>query len=143
VQIDPQQERKLILIVEDYEDDAFLTQRAFEIAEVKNPLRFVPTGREAIAYLNGDSPYTDREKYPLPSLVLLDVRMPLVDGFAVLKWARSQARFANLRVVVLTGCEEKRAECYALGADSFMAKPLSFTDAAELSRSIERPRLAA
>ncbi len=138
VQINSAQER-LILIVEDYEDDAFFVQRAFEKAAVENPLQFVPTGREAITYLNGDPPYADREKYPLPSLVLLDVTMPLMDGFEVLEWVRSQPRFANLRVVVLTGSEEKRAESYELGADAFMVKPLDSVGAAELSRSIECP----
>ncbi len=137
VQINSAQVRQLILIVEDYEDDAFFVERAFEKAAVKNPLRFVSMGREAIAYLNGDPPYADREKYPLPSLVLLDVRMPLIDGFEVLKWVRSQPRFTNLRVVVLTGSEEKRAESYELGADAFMVKPLDSVGAAELSRSIE------
>ena len=68
--------------------------------------------------------------------------MPLIDGFQVLEWVRSQAKFANLRVVVLTGCEESRAQCFELGASAFMVKPLSFTDAAELSRSIERSLLA-
>ena len=68
--------------------------------------------------------------------------MPLTDGLDVLGWIRSQARFAQLQVVVLTGSEEKRYASFELGADSFMVKPLSFTDAAELSRSIERPLVA-
>ena len=106
-------------------------------------MRFVPSCREATAYLNADPPYDDRAKHPFPSLVLLDVGIPLENGFDLLKWVRGQARFAQLRVVVLTGSPEKRAESYALGANSFMVKPLSFTDAAELSRSIVRPRLAA
>jgi CheY-like chemotaxis protein len=69
-------------------------------------------------------------------------RMPLMDGFEVLKWVRRQPRFANLRVVVLTGSEEKRAASYEHGADSFMVKPLDSIAAGELSRSIERPLLA-
>jgi CheY-like chemotaxis protein len=142
VQINPVQQSDLILIVEDDEDDSFFIQRAFEKAAVTNLLKFVNTASEALAYLNGDPPYTDRAKYLSPGLILLDVRMPVTDGFEVLKWVRNQARFAQLRVVVLTGSEEKRAASYELGANSFMLKPLDSTAAAELSRSIERPLAA-
>ena len=123
-------------MVEDDQDDAFFVKKAFQKAAVQTPLVFVTRGQEAIAYLNGDAPYADREKYPLPGLILLDLGLPLVDGFDVLKWVRNQPRFAQLRVVVLTGSEEKRAACYALGADSFMVKPLASRAAADLCRSI-------
>jgi CheY-like chemotaxis protein len=132
-------QKPLILIVDDNEDDVLLIRVAFEKAGVGSPLRSVRDGTEAIAYLNGDPPYSDRSKHPLPGLVLLDVRMPITGGFEVLKWIRNQARFAQLRVIMLTGSNEIREanSAYKLGANSFMVKPLDFLAASELSRSIE------
>lgn len=131
---------RLILLVEDNSDDALLVRRAFERAGVKHPLRWLSSGMEAIAYLNGDPPYTDRTKAPLPAMVLLDIKMPATDGFEVLRWIRRQPQFATLCVVMLTSSDEIRDVnlAYQLRADSFLVKPLDFWNAAELSNSVER-----
>lgn len=134
----PQQ--PLILLVEDNEDDVLLIRRGFERAGIEHPLRVVTSGIEAIAYLTGEAPYWDRAKHPLPSLVLLDIKMPMADGFAVLKWIRRQPEFARLCVVMLTSSDEIRDVnlAYQLGANSFFVKPLDFWNAAELWRAVQR-----
>jgi CheY-like chemotaxis protein len=122
------------------ENDTILTKLGLEHAGLKHPIYSVLGGLEAIAYLNGDPPYRDRGRYPLPFLVLLDIKMPRVDGFDVLRWVRQQPRFANLPEVMLTGSEDGREAntAYQLGASSFFVKSLDFANAAELSRSVER-----
>jgi CheY-like chemotaxis protein len=136
----PTQQKPLILLVEDNEDDVLLIKRAFERAAVGNPLRALSCGTEAIAYLNGDPPYWNRAECPLPAMVLLDIKMPVTDGFEVLKWIRRQPDFARLCIVMLTSSDEIRDVnlAYQLGATSFLVKPLDFWNAAELSRAIER-----
>jgi CheY-like chemotaxis protein len=130
----------LILLVEDQPDDVYLIKRAFERAGLKHPIKAVPNGNEAMAYLNGDKPYDDRIDWPLPMLVLLDIKMPRTDGFDVLRWIRHQPKFARLCVVMLTSSDEIRDVnmAYQLGANSFLVKPLDFWNAADLSRSVEK-----
>jgi CheY-like chemotaxis protein len=96
----------VILLAEDREDDVVLIRRAFRQAYVNNPLQVVQDGVEAISYLRGEGKYSNREEYPLPDLILLDLKMPRVDGFEVLKWIREQPSLATLRVVVLTSSED-------------------------------------
>jgi CheY-like chemotaxis protein len=117
-----------ILIVEDNEDDAFLIQRALERANVLNPVKVVRSGEEALAYLKGEGLFKDRTGYPLPGLVLLDLKMPGIDGFAVLDWVRQQASFRQMRVVVLTSSTDVRDvnRAFRSGADSFLIKPADF-----------------
>src|SRR5205807_1478000 len=95
----------LILLAEDREDDIVLIQSALKAASVPYPIHVVRDGEEAIAYLNGDGAYSDRNKYPLPILMLLDLKMPRKDGFEVLEWIRQQVDLRTLRVVVLTSSE--------------------------------------
>jgi CheY-like chemotaxis protein len=137
---EPTQQTPLILIVEDNEDDVMLIQRTFKRAAVGNPLRTLRSGSEAIAYLKGEPPYWNRDEYPLPALVLLDIKMTRIDGFEVLKWIRRQPEFARLCVVMLTSSDEIRDVnlAYLLGATSFLVKPLDVWNAADLSRAIER-----
>jgi CheY-like chemotaxis protein len=116
---------KTILLVEDYEDDAILLQMALASAGALNPVVIVKDGEEAVAYLAGEGAYSDRKKFPLPSLVLLDLKMPKMDGFQVMEWVKSQPQFKDIGIFVLSGLEEiKQVEkAYALGARSFLAKP--------------------
>lgn len=95
---------------------------------------------ECIGYLKGDPPFGDRKAYPLPALVLLDIKLPGVDGFEVLRWIRAQSNFARLCVVMLTSSDEVRLvnRAYQLGANSFLVKPLEFWNATELLHSVER-----
>lgn len=117
-----------ILIAEDDENDVFLIRRAFHQAQFENPLHVVSNGEEAIAYLKGDEPFADREKYPTPSLVLLDLKMPRKNGFEVLSWIRQHPEFNALAVVVLTSSQESSDinQAYALGANSYLVKPANF-----------------
>ena len=136
---EPGAKRSLILLVDDNPDDIFLTQRAFERAGVPHQVRSASGGVEAIAYLAGDPPFQDRIKYPLPDLMLLDIKMPAVDGFEVLRWVRRQSHLSRLNVVMLTSSDDLRDVnlAYMLGANSFLVKPLNFWNAADLARSLE------
>jgi CheY-like chemotaxis protein len=127
-------EEPLILLVEDREDDIVVIQRAFKRTQIQTAIQIARDGEEAISYLSGTGKYVNRAEYPLPWLVLLDLKMPRADGFEVLKWIRQQAGCRCLIVVVLTSSEQIRDvnKAYALGANSFMVKPLDFENTAAL-----------
>ena len=116
----------VILVVEDREDDILLIRRAFDRASVTNPIQVVRDGEEAIAYLIGEGQYANRDEYPLPVLVLLDLKLPRKDGFEVLSWIRSQPGIRSLPVVVLTSSNQIRDvnRAYQLGANSFFVKEI-------------------
>lgn len=127
-----------ILIVEDNDDDAFLIQRAFQHANILNGVRVVATGENAIDYLSGKGSYSNRTENPLPKLVLLDLKMPGIDGFEVLRWIRRQPGLETLRVVVLTSSTDVRDVNLAiqLGAAGFMIKPADFLRLVEFSEAL-------
>ena len=127
-----------ILLVEDSEDDIFTIQRAFEQGAIANPLAVVRDGEEGVAYLNGDGKYENRDSYPLPVLVLLDLRLPRMDGFEVLRWIREQPRFATVPVVVMTASSALKdiSLAYQCGANSFMVKPSDFQDVVRMSKTL-------
>ena len=127
-----------ILLVENNQDDILLVLRAFQRAGVTRRIQAVTSGKHALAYLQGAHPYADRGEYPLPALVLLDIKMPGMDGFEVLRWIRRQPEFFELSVIMLTNSDHIRDanEAYHLGANSFLVKPLDFENAAELARSL-------
>jgi len=129
-------DQAVILLAEDREDDILLIRRAFQKAYVNNPLHVVKDGEEAISYLSGEGKYSNRAEFPLPDLMLLDLKMPRVDGFEVLEWIRKQPGLASLRVVVLTASDHLRDvnRAYKLGANSFMVKPVDFEDVVHMSR---------
>jgi len=129
----------VILLAEDREADIILVRHAFKKANLLNPLHVVHDGAEAIAYLSGEDPYANRAEYPLPALVLLDLKMPLVNGFEVLKWIRSDPHFSALRVVVLTVSDEMQDvnRAYQLGANSFLVKPMDFQNLAPLINAFQ------
>jgi CheY-like chemotaxis protein len=127
-----------ILLVEDNDDDVLLVRRAFAQAKILNPVRVARTGEEALEYLSGTGRYADRAEYPLPSLVLLDLKMPGLNGFDVLRWIRLQPGFSALRVVMLTSSDDIRDlnTAYQLGANSFLVKPVDFERLVEISRAL-------
>src|SRR6267378_369224 len=116
-------EKYLVLMVDDSEDDCLLLKMAVGGAERLNFIGSVSDGEELISYLNGSEQYADRQRYPLPDLLLLDLMMPRKNGFEVLEWLRQQP-FEDMIVVVLSGSEQpedvKRA--MELGADHYEPK---------------------
>jgi CheY-like chemotaxis protein len=139
VMTEPATKDGVILLVDDNPDDIFLTKRAFGRAGIKHVVKSVGGGAETIAYLAGDAPYDDRVKYPLPALVLLDIKMPAINGFEVLRWLRRQPHLAHLCVVMLTSSDDLKDVnlAYMLGAKSFLVKPLSSWNATDLAHSLE------
>jgi CheY-like chemotaxis protein len=117
-----------ILLVEDSPDDALLIQRAFRKANLANSVQLVRDGEEAVAYLKGDPPFADRSQFPLPVLMLLDLKLPRRSGLEVLEWIRQDSTLKRLPVVVLTSSREtvdvNRA--YDLGVNSYLTKPVGF-----------------
>ena len=118
-------EKPTVLLVDDSKNDLFLTRAAFARAEFKNPLQAVRNGDEAIAYLKGEGPYHDREKFPLPAVMLLDLNMPMKSGFEVLKWVGEQNGLKRLSIIVLSASTrpEDVEQAFELGANSFLVKP--------------------
>jgi len=128
-----------MLVAEDNEDHALLIRRAFQQARLMNPVHFVEDGAEAIAYLNGDGKYANRDEFPIPGLLLLDLKMPNKNGFEVMEWIRAQPLLRHLKIVVLTTSDRvfdvQRA--YQLGAASFLVKPLDFRDFIQLGPALK------
>lgn len=114
-----------ILIVEDYEDDARLLEMLIKGAGVSNPVRTVLSAEQAIAYLLGGPPYSDRSRFPLPSVIFLDLKLLGIDGFEFLRWLRGNPHSQGAFIVVLsaTGDLASVQAAYALGANSFLVKP--------------------
>jgi CheY-like chemotaxis protein len=114
-----------LLLVEDNEDDVFLMRRALHGANVVNPLQVVEDGQEALDYLSGKGKFADREQFPVPAVVFLDLKLPFISGHDVLAWIRKQKEFETLVVIVLTSSNEASdlSRCYALGANSYLVKP--------------------
>jgi CheY-like chemotaxis protein len=100
-------------------------RRALQKAEINCPLHVVRDGQEALDYLRGTGPFVDRDHYPLPAIMFLDLKMPFVDGFDVLAWIDSQPAIKNIPVVVLTSSSEDRDRKKAaeLGAKAYCVKP--------------------
>ncbi len=117
-----------ILLVEDNPKDVVLIQRAFRKAQISAPLKSVSDGEKAIAYLSGESPYQDRAEYPIPVLILLDLKLPRRSGAEVLAWLRQQPGLKRIPVVMLTASREYADvnRSYDLGANAYMVKPVSF-----------------
>jgi CheY-like chemotaxis protein len=132
-----------ILLVEDNEDDAVLTKRALSLAGVTNPIVVVETGPAAIDYLAGTNQFHDRARHPLPAVVLLDLKLPMMSGHEVLSWIRSQRHLEGLVVVVLTSSSEPSdlRRSYSLGANSYLVKPLTTGQLIDLGKAFQWPWL--
>ena len=117
--------KKLILLAEDDENDVFFMRRALQKAEIGLPLQVVRDGQQAIDYLNGEGEFGDRGRHPLPSIILLDLKMPFLNGFEVLSWVGSQVSLNEIPVVILTSSAEERDRRKAaeLGAKAYFVKP--------------------
>ena len=122
--------KKNILLVDDAEDDILLMKHACRAAKFEPSLNTLRNGEEAVAYLNGQGLYADRTQFPVPSVMLLDLHMPQMDGFGVLAWVRSQPVLKSLPVIILTssGLREDVNRAFALGSNSYLIKPPSLSD---------------
>ena len=127
-----------LLLVEDDPNDVALIRRAFKKARILNPLNIVHDGEEAIAYLAGQGEYADRSKFPLPAVVLLDLKLPRRSGHEVLAWLRQQPGLRRLPVVVLTSSSDTPdvRQAYDLGANSYLVKPVSFDGLMEMVKTL-------
>ena len=129
--------QRAVLLVEDKSADVLLIQRAWGKAGIANPLQVVTDGDQAVAYLAGEEPYADRKQYPLPVLVLLDLKLPCRSGLEVLEWVRQQRGLRRLPVVVLTSSQESSDinRAYDLGANSYLVKPVEFAPLLEMMKT--------
>jgi CheY-like chemotaxis protein len=117
--------RKAILVADDSAEDAYILKRAFERAGMTVPIQFVKDGQELIDYLSGTEGFSDRKNHPMPRVVLLDLKMPKLNGFDVLRWLQKQPELRRLIVTVLSSSDESRDVnlAYDLGANSYVVKP--------------------
>lgn len=129
---------QIVLYVEDEESDRLLMQWGFQKQGMEAMLRMVKDGQEALDYLSGAAAYTEREKHPLPGVVLLDLNLPEVHGFEVLEWIRAHPLHRELPVVIFSSSsrEEDRAKARLLGANEFIPKPSSGLQFAEVARTV-------
>lgn len=129
-----------LLLVENDEQDVWILQRAFKSLDVTNPVFLARDGEEAINYLSSKGEYVNRDEFPLPYLVFLDLKMPKLDGFEVLRFIRSTPALEHLFVVVLTGPDRNREVTRALemGADSYLVKPGDLADLQDLLALLEK-----
>jgi two-component system response regulator len=129
---------KIILLVEDNPDDEALTLRALKKNNIRNEVVVARDGAEALDYLFGLRAYEGRDTSMLPQVVLLDLKLPKVDGLAVLRAIRGDERTKRLPVVILTSSKQERdlLEGYEIGANSYVRKPVDFAAFAEAVRHL-------
>jgi CheY-like chemotaxis protein len=127
-----------ILLAEDQQNDVLLMQLAMERAGLDNPLFAVDDGEAVVNYLCGNPPYSNRNSYPLPALLLLDLKMPRLDGFGVLAWLQQRPQFAHIGTVILSSSslESDILRARSLGADDYLVKPNNNSDLAEIMISL-------
>jgi two-component system response regulator len=130
--------RRLILLVEDKLDDVELTLRAFAKTDVETEIVVARDGEEALDYLFGTGSHAGRDLAVTPAVMFLDLKLRKVDGLEVLRRVRSDERTRYLPVVMLTSSKEKRdvLDCYDLGANSFIRKPVDFTRFVDAARQL-------
>jgi CheY-like chemotaxis protein len=130
--------RGILLVVDDDENDVRLLRRAFSKVGIDVAMEVVHDGEEAIQYLHGDDRFQDRQMFPIPRLLLLDLKMPRANGFEVLEWVRKQAGLRRMLVVVMTNSDEPEDvdRAYDLGANSFLKKPDSFLNLIKVTQKL-------
>lgn len=127
-----------ILLVEDNRMDVELIIDAFREARLGNAIQVARNGAEALDYLFGEGVYGDRKQYPLPDIVLLDLKMPGIDGHEVLKRIKVREKLRRLPVIILTSSRDEgdRAVSYDNGANSYLVKPVSFDEFTKVVKQV-------
>jgi DNA-binding response OmpR family regulator len=126
-----------ILLVEDDENDVFFFQHAMTKAGIDYPLHVARDGQEAINYLAGVGKFARRDEFPLPSLILLDLKLPLVMGLDVLRWIRRQPRLVPIVIILSSSQEESDiAAAYSLGSNAYLVKPLQTSELGAMVRAV-------
>jgi CheY-like chemotaxis protein len=136
--------RPLILLCEDNREDAFLLRRAFAKADLACSILDVRNGQQAINYLSGTGLFTNREEHPLPDLVVLDLKMPLMDGFEVLAWMQTKPELKGIPAIILSGSAES-ADVEAsqkLGAQEYLVKPKDWDELISFARKLHERYLS-
>lgn len=129
---------KIILLVEDNPDDEALTLRALRSSNILNEVVVARDGREALDYLFGEGAYAGRDLSTMPEVVLLDLKLPKIDGLEVLRQIRSHERIRFMPVVILTSSREEKdiINSYSLGANSYICKPVDFIQFTEAAKQL-------
>lgn len=130
---------RVVLVVEDNADDWFLLQRGIKRAGITQTFQHVPDGQQAIDYLQGVNPFSDRTVYPLPVLVLLDLKLPVKHGFEVLSWIRQRPQLNGLAVVIFSSskAEADLVRAYNSGANAFLVKPTAAEKLPEVLHALD------
>ncbi|PAW77628.1 MAG: hypothetical protein B9S32_10115 [Verrucomicrobia bacterium Tous-C9LFEB] len=131
-------EPRIILMVEDNDDDAFITSRAFNSAQVDVTIKRAEDGQSAMDYLEGGGVYADRKTYPLPDIVLLDLKLPRKSGLEVLQWVRKHPTLHPMVILVLTSSSERAdvEAAYQLHVNAYVVKPTSINHMVDIARHI-------
>lgn len=129
-----------ILVAEDNEDDIFILQATLKRVGIRNPVQFCRTGQEVVEYLRGEGAFVDRSQFPIPRLLLLDLKMPVMSGLDVLRWMRENPKFAIKPTIVLTSSrhEVDVNSAYELGANAYLVKPGRLEDFEQVLQLMEK-----
>jgi CheY-like chemotaxis protein len=132
--------KEVVLIAEDNPDEALLMRRALDKAGFVATVKLLNDGEQVLLYLQGLEPYADREANPLPSLIILDLKMPRKSGFEVLEWMRDNPEYAVVPTLVFSSSmiEADIRDAYLLGANTFITKPSSFLDLVQTMEMIRK-----
>lgn len=133
------QPRPVILLVDDNPHDVVLIRLAFRRVGIIDTIQLVKDGAEAMRYINGEGAYADRHQFPIPTLILLDLKMPQTSGFDVLQWIREQPELSTVIVVVMSGSKNDQdiERAYALGANSYLIKPTRFEEMVKMMETLK------
>jgi CheY-like chemotaxis protein len=128
----------VILLVEDDPDDVLFLKRALQKARVRQTIRVVRDGEECVQYLKGAGRFGDRRKHPLPCLIILDLKLPKMDGLEILRWIREHDELRDLPVLMVSASGETadRAEAERNGVEAYHVKPVSFAELVRLATEI-------
>jgi CheY-like chemotaxis protein len=126
-----------ILIIEDDPNDVLLLRKALSRAGIKDPIQVATDGAQAILYLQGDGEYQDRSRFPFPSIIFTDLKMPRMSGFDVLQWLRTHTECSVIPLIILSASkmDEDVRKAYQMGANAYLAKPSNIEDLQEMVRA--------